>query len=302
MPDPRIKAVQEAFGQLWNETELRCSRTLKRHLVLDRLRGHAERGKWPFEELHMNNFPIDWYCEALSWDAHQFEAENKAYVAGIVRLAERAMQHDGEMPLCDESGQALLGIGFLRWVSADAKQILAGLYLGGMRDNPAVRAQVDQLYGDRLGANGHHTHSSDDSAIVAAGMMLGFGAAVGVWLADAIDSLEKFLPNHNDADYELAQRIVAECPSLPATPADLYSLTYVCTIPEALRGQVPDCSLREMLTLDPVTDQTPLESHLLAAAGRPYARMPMESGEMSNHDLYEWVRGRVEEERKRNSQ
>lgn len=299
MPDHRIDVTRAAFEQLMAQTHVHCSRALKRHLVLDRLRGHAERGKGTFEGLRMTGLPVEWFCEAVGWNPSEMKEQKLAYANSVLHVAENAAKVGGMVSLCDERGQALLGIGFLRWISVDSRELLTGLYLGGMRDYPPVRAEVDRLYRERLGANGHHTHSSDDGAIVAGGMMFGFGAACGVWLADALDSMEKLLPEPVDADYLLALKIKSWGTPLLCDDADLYSLTYICTIPENQRGVIPDCSLREMLTVDPVTDQTALESHLLAAAGRPYSPMPLQDGELSNRDLYDWVRARVEDERRR---
>jgi len=51
--------------------------------------------------------------------------------------------------------------------------------------------------------------ASDDAAIVAAGFLWGLGVAVGVFFADAIDTLEKYVPVYGDQDEDIAVRIEA---------------------------------------------------------------------------------------------
>lgn len=288
------RITRSAFQDLWQKTDVHCTQGLKRHLVLDRLRGHAECGKGDFAGQHLESKPIEWFCEVLGFDTERMRREREEYAQSVISLAKRAMDKQGEIPICDEKGHALLGIGFLRWISADTRELLTGLYLGGMRDASQIRAKVDEIYGDRLGVrNHHHTHSSDDGAIVAGGQMFGFGVAVGVWLADALDSLEKFFPNHPDIDYDLAQHIEESKYPLLCEPSDLYALTFICSIPDNLKGTLPDCSLREMLTVNPENDQMCVESHLLAATGKPYASMTLPDGKMRNVEFYNWVHKRV---------
>ena len=45
---------------------------------------------------------------------------------------------------------------------------------------------------------------SDDAAIVTAGLLYNVDVALGVFLADAIDTLEKYVPAYYDQDKALA--------------------------------------------------------------------------------------------------
>jgi hypothetical protein len=56
---------------------------------------------------------------------------------------------------------------------------------------------------------------------------------------------------------------------------------------------VPDSSLRHMLRIDRKVDQCPLEAHLLAATGRPYARLNLAHEKIPNTDLYGEVERRI---------
>lgn len=133
---------------------------------------------------------------------------------------------------------------------------------------------------------------SDDAAIVAAGLRHGLGAAVGVFLADAIDTLEKYVPTgqEGDQDLELAKMIEREWPDLLLGPQDLCELVFLSISGEG----VPDSSLRHLLRVDRLVDQCPLEAHLLKVAGRPFASLELGHRRLLNDDLYEQVEGQIE--------
>ncbi len=138
--------------------------------------------------------------------------------------------------------------------------------------------------------------ASDDAAIVMAGKLWGFSAAVGCFLADAIDTLEKYVPVYSDQDFELAEEIAANTPNLDLEPDDAVRLAFLASIPEDEQGRVPDCSLRHFLSVDMRIDQCALESHLQYVAGKPYSNMVLDHGEADNTEFYEYIERRLAEE------
>src|SRR5439155_14790292 len=109
--------------------------------------------------------------------------------------------------------------------------------------------------------------ASDDAAIVAGSLLFGGSVSAGVFLADAIDTIEKYVPadRYGDQDWELAKEIQRDYPGLGLTMDDVYALTHVARGAED--GSVPNSSLRHMLRVDRKVDQCAIEAHLLAAAG-----------------------------------
>jgi len=142
---------------------------------------------------------------------------------------------------------------------------------------------------DRLGGG-----ASDDAAIVAAGAMHNLSVALGVFLADAIDTLEKFVLDYEDQDYDIARNIEASFPDLKLTMEDVYRLTWICHVPAEAEGRVPDSSLRHMLEVDKDSDQNALESHLAYVCGHAYSPMTLGSEDVPNDEFYQWLEGRVE--------
>ena len=128
--------------------------------------------------------------------------------------------------------------------------------------------------------------ASDDAAVVMAGKLWGVSAAVGCFLADAVDTLEKYVPVYGDQDSKISAVIE---PHIDLTVDDAVDLAYLCAIPYEMQGKLPDDSLRHMLQVDRKLDQCPLESHLAYVAGKPYSEMVLDHGECTNLEFYEYV-------------
>lgn len=135
--------------------------------------------------------------------------------------------------------------------------------------------------------------ASDDTAIVAAGMLWGIGTAVGVFLADAIDTLEKHVPVFSDQDGGLARKIRAGCGDICVPDADVRHLAYLSAVPEKAPIEVPDSSLRRMLVVDRGHDINALESHFLFVQGRRYPPTRIGHEEVPNKAFYEYVAARL---------
>jgi hypothetical protein len=133
---------------------------------------------------------------------------------------------------------------------------------------------------------------SDDAAILAAGKMLNPSAALGAFLADAVDTLEKYVPHYSDQDDALSIRIEKQFAGLRLGREDVYRVAFASAVPPDQKQEVPDSSLRRMLTIDRRSDQTALESHLAYLEGRPYAPMLLAFEEVENTVLYQWFEER----------
>lgn len=136
--------------------------------------------------------------------------------------------------------------------------------------------------------------ASDDAAIVAGGKLYNTSVALGIFLADAIDTLEKYVTRYSDQDYELAHLIEDRRPDLAADRDEVHRLTYLCAVPAEQKDKVPDSSLRHLLAIDRRTDQTALESHLAYIEGRRYTRMRLAMEQVDNRKFYRWFEERLQ--------
>lgn len=155
-----------------------------------------------------------------------------------------------------------------------------------------ARGHVRYIYiRDREGGG-----TSDDAAIVAAGLLYGPSAALGGFLSDALDTLEKFVPleRYGDQDGDLSRLVEAEANGVEISRKELHRLTWMCAVPPEEAESVPDSSLRHLLAVDRSVDQTALESHLAYVQRRPYAPMSLAFERVENTEFYAWLEARVE--------
>lgn len=136
--------------------------------------------------------------------------------------------------------------------------------------------------------------ASDDLAVLAAGRLYGLGAAVGAYLADAVDTLEKYAPVVADQDEETAAMILARRPELAPSDDAITYYTFISSVPPGMESTVPDSTMRHFLQRDPTLGQSLLESHFLYVTGGPWSvqqtgRHPM----MNNSELYEFLEARM---------
>jgi hypothetical protein len=135
--------------------------------------------------------------------------------------------------------------------------------------------------------------ASDDAAIAIAGRRWGLSVGIGVFLADAIDTIEKYVPpdRYADQDADLARMIQGRFPALGFTHEDALEITVL-----SLGGDgVPDSSLRHLLRVDRAVDQAAIEAHLLYAAGLPYAKMGLAHEKIGTRTFYAEMDRRLSE-------
>ncbi len=143
---------------------------------------------------------------------------------------------------------------------------------------------------DRVGGG-----ASDDAAILAAGKLYNLSVALGAFLADAIDTLEKFVVEYADQDDDLARRIERDFPDLNLNIEDVSRMIWLNAVPPEQTDRVPDSSLRHLLEIARDTDQNALESHLAYLQGHRYSPMTLGHQDIPNTDFYQWFEARMGE-------
>jgi hypothetical protein len=173
-----------------------------------------------------------------------------------------------------------------------ADQIEAYKREGLIVDDPGPDVRGDRIrymyVRDRIGGG-----ASDDAAILAAGKLYNLSVALGVFLADAIDTLEKFVVDYGDQDDDLARSIERDFDDVNLSIDDVYRLIWLNAVPPEQTDTVPDSSLRHLLQIDKDTDQTALESHLAYVMGRPYSPMVLGHEDIPNGEFYQWLEARM---------
>jgi hypothetical protein len=339
------------FENLDARETLRTTWAIEELILIQSVLGHIHEGHGVFRGRRFPNTTTDDVVRGLRLEPMAIKGARQSLIDGVRSYARSAMLGHAPRALVDETGDPLLGISTLRFIAADPADVLAGLFLGGLRDDPEIRAEVEQERGmvigggscyhvdferlaglgitadelahgewrdrlDELTAQGvivdareadrpsvHYQYirhrrgpgASDDAAIVAAGMLWGVGVALGVFLADAVDTLEKYVPRYSDQDEQIALQIESGYPDLRVGRNELKRLVALAAAPEDGPIGVPDSSLRHLLGIDRRTDLCPLEAHLLAVMDTPAPTIGLGHDRIPSASFYAYIRRRIEE-------
>lgn len=135
---------------------------------------------------------------------------------------------------------------------------------------------------------------SDDMAIISAGILWNRDIALGVFLSDAIDTLEKYSYKYEDQDGDLAKYIRDTFTQLDLSDEDLHKLIYISAIEEGTQDNIPDSSLRYLLSIDKKTGMSMLKSHINFIEGKPHIPVHTSVCRCSIPDFYTYVIERVQ--------
>lgn len=349
-PDDLIK---QDLSILRSYERLDTTEVIEELIFVQSVEGRSHNGSGAFSKRTYVNTTVDDVVKALGQDPRQIKQERQKLIDDIAEFVTDTLHERKRDRLINASGAPFLGVPFFRDRKVNARDILRGLYLGGLRDNPDIRKETESRYQvtigcgechlvdtkvmDEMGLDGerlaHEAHEekitsyiegglivqngmeespdldgsiryyyvrhrlgpgqSDDAAIVAAGILYNPDVALGVFLADAIDTLEKYAPFYKDQDQELAYYIGRGFKDLKVSKEDVYEMAYLSAIPQAQEELVPDSSLRYLLSVDPRTNRTALQTHLAFIEGRPVAEIPISFKRITSTQFYEYMRRRL---------
>jgi hypothetical protein len=343
--------IQQDFDQLSKTTELDVSREAEDVLLMQSIEGHAHNGGGMFHKRRFVNLTITDIVTALNLDPGKVKAYRQSLIDEIGNYVDLTIRGKGPIRLVNTEGEPFLRAGRLKSLVVNPDSILKGLYLGGLRDDSAIRADVEREYNIKIGGGrchfvdlrlikalnldgeklAHEAHAdlipeyqkagiiippekcgrqesdhiryfyirdrlgpgqSDDAAIVSAGFLFDRDVALGVFLADAIDTLEKFAPCCSDQDNELARYIGDRYKDLNASMEDLHKLIYLSTIPEKKVDLIPDSSLRYLLSIDKKTKQSLLDCYLAFIERKPLMPMGMWKTKTTTTEFFSYINHR----------
>lgn len=339
------RALAEDFRELDLKVTLRTAYHVEQLVLMQSVEGHAHAGHGTFHGIRFPNTTEVDVARALRMDPEAVMRDRQELIDEVRDYAERAATGRADGVLANSCGEPLLRFGVFRHIEVDPRGILHGLYLGGLRDEPEIRAAAERKYGVNIGygqaylidrkvlhnmgisgeslarethgqdiaafktaglivdhpgpdtAYMHIRHksgpgASDDAAIIFAGLLWGYSAAVGCFLADAVDTLEKFATINGDQDADIARMIERLCPDLEVGHEEASKLAYLAAVPEGKEREVPDSTLRGLLEVDRRNDICAAECHLLFVEGRPTPNIDLGHGEATTHELYDYIRER----------
>ncbi|MCX5677908.1 MAG: CBS domain-containing protein [Candidatus Omnitrophica bacterium] len=344
--------IQQDFRNLKTSERLCTIPRIEDLVFMQSIEGRAHNGAGAFNKRFYVNTTIDDIVSALGRSPKVIKTKRQELIDEIFEYADSAIEDDPRDRLVTKNGRPLLGIPQFKDRTVNYHDILKGLYLGGLRDNPDIRKKTQELYGinigygkcylvnvkimEEMGLDGevlaHQEHEdrlnyykssglivdpdnkkrslpkhikymyirhhvgpgqSDDAAMVAAGLLYNVDVALGVFLADAVDTFEKYVSNYRDQDREIAFHIKDNYSFLDLDEKDVYELAYLAAIPEERVDAIPDSSLRYLLAIDQETGQSSLETHLNFIEGKPFMPMAISYKRIMVTVLYDFVREKL---------
>lgn len=340
--------IEQDFHYLKTSERLYTIPRIEDLVFMQSIEGRAHNGAGSFSKRFYVNTTIDDIVSALGRSPKVVKTKRQELIDEIVEFVDSALADDPRERLVTRNGRPLLGIPQFKDRTVNYHDILKGLYLGGLRDDPAIRKKAQDIfkikigYGkcylvntkvmEEMGLDGemlaHQEHEerlnyykscglimdeakpkhsaskyikylyirhhvgpgqSDDAAIVASGLLYNVDVALGVFLADAIDTFDKYVPAYRDQDKELAQYIKDNYSFLDIDDKDVYELAYLAAIPENRVDEVPDSSLRYLLSVDEESGQSTLETHLNFIEGKPFLPIAISYKRIMISELYDFV-------------
>ena len=346
--------IQQDFHNLKTHERLYTIPRIEDLVFMQSIEGRAHNGAGAFSKRFYVNTTIDDIVSALGRSAKVVKTKRQELIDEIVEFVDSALADDPRDRLVTKSGRPLLGIPQFKERTVNYHDVLKGLYLGGLRDDPEIRKKAQELYNinigygrcylvntkvmEDMGLDGeilahqdnedrlnyykayglivdeekvkakrniakhikymyirHHVGpgQSDDGAIVVSGLLYSVDVALGVFLADAIDTFEKYVTRYRDQDKELALYIKENYSFLDVGEKDVYELAYLAAIPENRIDEIPDSSLRYLLAIDQETGQSALETHLNFIEGKPFFPMAVSFKRIFITTLYDFVREKL---------
>lgn len=344
--------IQQDFRNLKTSERLYTIPRIEDLVFMQSIEGRAHNGAGAFNKRFYVNTTIDDIVSALGRSPKVVKTKRQELIDEIVEYVDSVLADDPRERLVTKSGRPLLGIPQFKERTVNYHDILKGLYLGGLRDDPDIRKKAQGLYKinigygrcylvntkvmDEMGLDGeilahqeqedkisyyrsvgliveetklkhsaakyvkymyirHHVGpgQSDDAALVASGLLYNIDVALGVFLADAIDTFEKYVSIYRDQDKELANYIKENYSFLDVDEKDAYELAYLAAIPEEKVDEIPDSSLRYLLTVDSETGQSGLETHLNFIEGKPFIPIAISYKRIIISELYDFVREKL---------
>ncbi len=352
--------IQKDFEVLNEYKQLYCSNPVREALYIQSIEGRAHTGSGVFKKRAFVNTTIDDVVKALNRNPEETKQFRQKNIDEIIDFVEATINEQNRDYLVNLQGEPFLGIPLFKEKKVNARDILRGLYLGGLRDNPTIRKETESRYQIRIGcgecyhvdirqleiqglngeslSHGEHEHEiagfkesgliinppnedgedgedgelgeevleefrryfyirhregpgqSDDAAIIVAGILYNVDVALGVFLSDAIDTLEKYTIINKDQDQELSYYIGRAFKDLNLGMEEVYELAYLCAIPEREEEFIPDSSLRYLLSVDEKSGVSTLQSHLLFMEGKVFPKMYVSYKRALNVLFYKFIR------------
>jgi len=340
--------VKRDFEHLKKTLKLFTSKEVEELLFIQTIEGHAHNGHSEFHGKKFVDTTINDIVYLLGYDAFAIRSSRQALIDEIYEFVERVIAGEKVTKLITKDGDPLLRVPLFKEIEINPRDVLIGLYLGGLMDDYPTRKKAEEKYRINIGggknylvdfevmermnldgeilAHGEHEdkieiykkngliieieddekerflahpsirfqyirHKKGNGVSDDLGMLMGgklfhsISVALGVFLADAIDTFDKYSLKFVEQDFELSQRI-KESGVIDIPEEDVMKFIYLITNPTK---DFPDSSQRYFLEINKEKNITCLETHLMYLRGETPPQIDIAFERVPNTEVYKYV-------------
>lgn len=139
------------FRQLDASEMLRTTWEVERLIHMQSVQGHAHEGHCMFYGVKYPNTTMDDISRALRLDPQGIREDRQRLIDDIEWYIDRVLAGEESPPLHNEYGEPLLSSASLRDLELPGREVLRGLYAGGLRDDSEIRFETEARYDITIG-------------------------------------------------------------------------------------------------------------------------------------------------------
>src|SRR3989338_812832 len=127
--------IQADYEVLKSYEPLDTTREIEDLLFIQSLEGRAHNGAGVFHKRNYVNTTIDDVVRALGRSADDIKADRQAIIDDIADFATAVLNGEKLEKLLNSKGEPILGVRLFLERRVNGRDVLRGLYMGGLRDN-----------------------------------------------------------------------------------------------------------------------------------------------------------------------
>src|SRR3990167_1482611 len=138
--------IRRDFEHLKDTEELNTSREIADLIFVQSLEGRAHNGAGSFQKSFYVNTTIYDIVHALKLDPGEVKKKRQVLIDEIVEFVKEAVGGRPRNKLLNSRGEPLLRIPNFREMVVNPYEVLKGIYIGGLRDDPGPRKATEEKY------------------------------------------------------------------------------------------------------------------------------------------------------------
>jgi len=143
--------IKEDFAILKVSEKLDTTSQIEDLLFIQSLEGRSHNGAGIFNKRTYVNTTIDDVVRALDFNPEKIKQARQTLIDDILKFVKDTIHGTPRSRLANAQGQPFLGVPRLKDLKVNSRDVLRGIYMGGLRDNVDVRKKTEKIYHITIG-------------------------------------------------------------------------------------------------------------------------------------------------------